>query len=144
MVVTLLWSVWQTSQLRQELVTQRDFTTVLAYADGSALDIHGTEAAPLADGKLYVDVDANVAALITVDLPPLTPGHVYQAWLVDPAGQKVSGGAFQVDSSGSGWLLMRAPRRFGEYEQVQVTVEPASGTTVQTSRPILAAQLKSP
>ncbi len=112
--LVLLWSVWQTYELNQQLATQRDFTTMLAYAQGTALTVHGTETAPQADGRLYLDPDANVAALVTVGMPPLARGQAYQVWLTESNGHPVSGGTFTVDSTGDGWLLIRAPQHLDQ------------------------------
>ncbi|MGE5138095.1 MAG: anti-sigma factor domain-containing protein [Rudaea sp.] len=140
-LLTLAWSVWQSTQFSQQLALQRDFVTVLAYAEGSALSVRGTALAPQAEGKLYVDRDSNVAALITVQLPPLKPGQIYQLWLTQAGGQYKSGGTFTVDSSGDGWLLVRAPSRLGEYARVEITVEPSGGSAAPTTQPLLSAAL---
>ncbi len=139
--VVLLWSVWQTYELNQQLAIQRDFTTMLAYAQGTALSVHGTQVAPQADGRLYLDPDANVAALVTVELPPLDRGQAYQVWLTEPNGRQVSGGTFTVDTTGNGWLLIRAPQHLDQYTTVQVTTEPLGGSSTPTTRPVLAAPL---
>ncbi len=143
-LLTLAWSVWQSTELSRQLALQRDFMSVLAYAQGSALSIHGTPLAPQSEGKLYIDRDSNVAALITVQLPPLKEGQSYQLWLTQPGGQPRSGGVFTVDSSGDGWLLVRAPRRLGEYARVEITVEPSGGSAAPTTQPLLSAELTGP
>ncbi len=140
-LVILLWNVWQTTELSQQLATQRDFTTMLAYAQGTPLSLHGTGAAPQADGKLYLDPDANVAALISVQMPMLSGGHVYQVWLSEASGHLVSGGTFTVDNSGNGWLLIRAPQHLDQYTGVEVTVEPNGGSGAPTTKPVLASPL---
>ncbi len=138
------WNAWQTMQLNQQLTTQRDLMTVLAYAQGNALVIRGTDLAPQAVGRLYADRDAMVAALVTVDLPPLRSDQAYQVWLTEPDGHTASGGLFTVDNQGNGWLLVRAPQKMDAYVQVGVTVEPRGGSAAPTTGQVLAAKLASP
>ncbi len=144
LVVALLafgWNTWQTMQLNQQLAAQRDLMTVIAYTQGNALTIRGTALASQAVGRLYVDPDASVAALVTVNLPPLSPDKVYQVWLTDANGQKMSGGTFTVDQTGNGWLLVRAPQHLDAYTQVVVTTEPRGGSLAPTTPPLLSATL---
>jgi anti-sigma-K factor RskA len=147
LVIALLafgWNAWQTAQLNQQLATQRDLMTFIAYAQGNSLTVLGTSLAPEADGRLYFDPDANVAALITVNLPMLDDSHVYQVWLTEPNGKKISGGTFRVDRGGNGWLLVRAPQQLQAYAQVGVTPEPRGGSLAPTAKPVLLAQLTAP
>ncbi len=143
-LAALIWNVWQTAQLGQQLATERDFVTMLAYAQGSALTVRGTSAAPEAEGKLYIDPDATVAALVTVNLPQLGSGSVYQVWLTDAGGRETSGGTFTVDQAGNGWLLVRASRPLGNYALVEVTTEPPGGSTVPSGAAVLSAKIELP
>ncbi len=143
-LVAAIWDLEQTAGIKQQLAAQQSFMTLIAYAQGNALTIRGTSAAPLAVGKLYADSDSSVAALVTVNLPPPNPGKVYQAWLTSADGRQVSGGTFSVNGEGDGWLLVRAPQQLGSYKQVSVTVEPGGGSSSPTTEPLLTAELTAP
>ncbi len=140
-LIALGWNIWQMAQLNQQLAAQRNFMTFIAYAQGNALVIHGTERAPGATGRLYIDPDTTIAELVTINMPTLDTEHVYQVWLTEPNGRKTSGGTFRVDSSGSGWLWVHAPQQLSAYTQVGVTVEPRSGSAAPTTEAVLLAEI---
>jgi anti-sigma-K factor RskA len=133
------WNMWQTAQLSREVEAQRAFLTAMAYAQGSAQIVHGTELAPNAVGRFYKEPDSSIAALVTVNMPPLAEGRVYQVWLTEPDGTKISGGVFHPNGEGNGWLLVRAPRRLDAYVQVGITTEPTGGSKAPTTKPVLLA-----
>lgn len=134
-------NIWQSAQLSRQVQVQRDLMTVVAYAQGSAKIVRGTDKAPEAVGRLYLDFDSSVAALVTVNMPVLAEERVYQVWLTGPDGAKTSGGILKLDSEGNGWMLVRAPHRLSEYVQVGVSEEPAGGSLAPTNKPVLLASL---
>lgn len=138
LVVTLLLN----NQLAREFAVQRDLTVVMAYADGAARTIHGTTVAPLAVGKLYADADSNVAALITVNMPPLEANETFAVTLVQSDGQKTSAGNFGIDAQGTGWVLLRAPRPLVDYQSVTVTRMRGGGPAPDGGQIILEANLE--
>jgi anti-sigma-K factor RskA len=143
-IATLGLTAWQTAQLSRQVQVQKDLMTVVAYAQGAAQVVRGTAKAPDAVGRLYLDPDSSVAALVTVDLPPLAGDRAYQVWLTEADGTKVSGGLFQLDAEGNGWILVHAQRHLNAYVQVGVTDEPTGGSDNPTTMPVLLAKLASP
>jgi len=140
-LIALGWNTWQMTQLSQQLAAQRSFMTFLAYASGNVQVVHGTTLAPQATGRLYADPDENTAELVTINMPALDPGHVYQVWLTESNGQKISGGTFGVDAGGSGWLWVRAPQQLKTYREVGITTEPRGGSPGPTTGPVLHASI---
>lgn len=143
-IITLGYNAWQTGRLGSQVQEQRNLMTVVAYAQGAARVVRGTSKAPNAVGRLYLDLDSPVAALVSVNMPPLAEDRVYQVWLTDSEGSKVSGGSFRLDPEGNGLILLRAPRHFDAYIQVGVTDEPAGGSSSPTTEPVLLAKFASP
>jgi anti-sigma-K factor RskA len=143
-IVTFGFTAWQTAQLSRQVQAQKELMTVVAYAQGAVQIVRGTTKAPNAVGRLYMDPDSSVAALVTVNMPPLAGNRVYQVWLTDSQGSKVSGGLFQLDSEGNGWLLVRARSNLASYIQVGVTDEPTGGSNAPTTPPVLLAKFASP
>lgn len=142
-LAALALNLWENVEVGRQIQAQRDMLTVLAYQQGTAQIVRGTDRAPSAVGRLYLDLDSGVAALVTVNMPSIANDRVYQVWLTTPEGLKSSGGIFQTDSSGNGLLLVRAPQRLSTYVQVGVTVEPAGGSSAPTTEPVLLAKLPS-
>jgi hypothetical protein len=143
-LVALAVSLGQSSQVARELAEQRDLIVVIAYADGPAQTIHGTAAAPLALGKLYADPDFGTAALIAVNMPPLSPGDTYAVSFLQSDGLQVSAGTFRVDAQGSGWLLVRPPGALDAYRTVIVTHQRGGNGPPIEGEIILQAELDSP
>lgn len=137
-----VWNITLQNQMAQEkafeqrvltdLSRQRDFLNVIAYSDDKPKRLQGTEAASRAAGRLYSAPNENTFALILNDLPPLPPDKVYQVWLIDAEGKRVSGGTFRVDERGRGWLWGRAADLLNQYRAVGITIEPLGGSPQPT------------
>lgn len=143
-LLSLLLLFWEFNQFSQQLADQRDLVAVMAYADGPAVTVHGNAAAPLAVGKIYLDPDSNVAALITVNLPQLANGQAYQVSLAESDGTLVSGGNFHVDNNGNGWLLIRAPKRLDAYQTVSISPANETNNGSPSEPPLMQTQLNFP
>jgi anti-sigma-K factor RskA len=90
---------------------------------------------------LYDGYDSNSFMVVTYNLPALPSGKTYQLWLIDPNGNRTSGGTFTVDSAGSGWLMGRSPVPLNQYKAVGVTVEPWGGSPGPTGAKMLGGNL---
>ncbi len=74
------------------------------------------------------------------NLPLLPPGRSYQLWLLVDGGRD-SGGLFEVDESGRGYLVIRAPRPLSQYDQVGITEEPEGGSLTPSGERLLGGSL---
>ena len=74
-------------------------------------------------------------------MPPIPADGVYQLWLTEPNGKKISGGMFTPASEGTAYLLIRTPQQLATYSLVGVTVEPRGGSPGPTTKPVLQAPL---
>ena len=63
------------------------------------LSYPGTESLPInagnISGTVLLDRDRNSAALVAWNLPELTEAQIYQIWLIEPDGHRVSAGLFR-------------------------------------------------
>jgi anti-sigma-K factor RskA len=100
----------------------------------------GSGSAPEARGWIYVDPAVDQALLVAYKLPPLAPGRAYQLWLIQN-GRRYSGGLFEVDAEGYGWLKVHAPQPIGSFDRVGITVEPRTGSADPTGTRVLAGAL---
>ncbi len=146
-----VWNITLQNQMAQEkafeqrvltdLSRQRDFLNVIAYSDDKPKRLQGTEVASRAAGRLYSAPSENTFALILNDLPPLPPDKVYQIWLIDAEGKRVSGGTFRVDERGRGWFWGRAADLLNQYRAVGITIEPLGGSPQPTGVRVAAGDL---
>ncbi len=128
-------------QMSSELTRQRALVSTIAYADSQPKQMQATDAAPKAVGRLFAAPELNALALIIYDMPALPQGKVYQFWLIDPTGDRTSGGTFSVDAQGRGWVLIRSPKPLNNFQSVGVTIEPDGGSPAPTGAKMMGTSL---
>jgi len=131
----------QTRQIQKqqaELASQMNDTqfalAMLSYPGVERLSIDSDNLA----GSFLLDNDRNVAALIVWNMPQLSKDQTYQAWLIDPQGERVSAGIFrpQTDQTYTTQIIT-ADKGFSNYVGIGVTVEPAGGSDQPTGERVL-------
>jgi anti-sigma factor RsiW len=92
-------------------------------------------------GSARVVVSDGQAQLIVHHLPQPQPGHIYEVWLQRSASGKPqpTSALFGVTSRGDGDVGV--PGGAGRVRRVLVTQEPAGGSSVPTSSPVIIATL---
>lgn len=125
---------------RDDLARQAEMVTLLALAEEPGVVLHGTEAAPLARGRLIPSPDGRGAALVVQGMPAPPPDRVYQLWLIRPDGRRDSGGLFTVDD-GHAVLYVHAPTDVRNYAAVGITDEPSGGSASPTGTKMLGGEL---
>jgi len=93
-------------------------------ADGAHSIRLAADGAPQAYGMLYLGSPAQQALLVVEQLPPTQPGRVYQIWLTQADGTRVSGGLFTTDADGTASVMLQAPAPLGQYRSLGITDEP--------------------
>lgn len=82
------------------------------------------------------------AVLYVWGLESLPEGQIYQAWLIEPGGDRISGGLFDVAESESFiQVVIRAPDTMKAYDGIGVTIEPAGGSAGPTGQKVLGVDL---
>lgn len=84
-------------------------------------------------GSLLVDKQRNLLALFAWHLPPTPTAKVYQIWLIDPQGNRTSGG-FLAPETGYPFTMtvIDAPAPLAGFTSLGVTLEPAGGSPSPT------------
>lgn len=80
------------------------------------------------------------AWLQTAALAPLPQDKTYQLWLIN-GDKPESAGTFQVNAQGLGRIRVEAPRTLDQYQVVGISVEPAGGSDLPTTTPIVLNNL---
>jgi anti-sigma-K factor RskA len=120
---------------RQQLNVQRQLQDNQAAL--AMLSYPGTEVLPIEAGEIsgtvLLDRDRNSAALIVWNLPELTEGQTYQAWLIEPDGYRISAGLFrsQPDLPYTTHPVFSS-LSMSNFVGIGVTVEPAAGSEQPT------------
>ncbi len=118
---------------------------VLTAPDVIRVTLAGTKAGLPARGQAYWSPSRGLW-FDAEGLPVLSPGRVYQLWLVLPKQAPVSGGLMTVDTRGAGTLLS-ATSAVAEGSRpstvtVAITDEPAAGSPAPTTSILLAGSAK--
>jgi anti-sigma-K factor RskA len=121
----------QQATLVQQIKTSQFALSMLAYPSTQAIPI----AADNLTGSVLVDRERNAVALVMWHLPPLSAQQTYQAWLIEPNGQRVSAGTFlpQEDESYT-TKPVYSKQDLSNFVGIGVTVEPAGGSEQPTGQ----------
>lgn len=101
----------------------------------SASDVHTVSGAIPAGGTATVvfSRDRNAGVLVMNDVPPPSPGTVYQMWLVSPEGMSSAG---TMDAKAVSPSTTAVLDNLGASTKLAFTVEPGSGSTQPTGKVI--------
>lgn len=138
-----LWlQVQEVQQLEAQLLAQvnedRIAQGLYAYPDVHRVLIEGENVYGSAIYEEYLCF----AVLYVWGLEPLSEGQIYQVWLIEPDGDRVSGGLFDVEA-GEEFIqaVVRAPAMIKGFDGIGVTVEPAGGSDQPTGVKVLGVDL---
>ncbi len=89
-------------------------------------------------GSLLVDKHRNLVALFAWNLATAPAGKTYQIWLIDPQGDRTSGGLLEIEP-GYPFVMatIQSPQPLTNFVGLGVTVEPAGGSPKPTGPRVL-------
>ncbi len=89
-------------------------------------------------GSLLVDKQRNLVALFAWNLATAPAGKTYQMWLIDPQGDRTSGGLLEIEP-GYPFVMatIQSPQPLTNVVGLGVTVEPAGGSPKPTGPRVL-------
>jgi anti-sigma-K factor RskA len=121
------------TQLTRQYKTGQTLISMLSYPTTQRLAINSDSVV----GSLLLDKDRNIVALIVWNMPKLEEDKTYQAWLIDPNGERVSAGIFRPESGQAYTTQISFPKQsLSDFVGVGVTVEPAGGSDHPTGERI--------
>jgi anti-sigma-K factor RskA len=114
----------QQAQIVQEAQTEQMVLAIMAYPTSKSFPIW----ADGISGRLLLDEHHNVGALILWNLPLLPEDQTYQAWLIDPKGDRTSAGLFRPKAGQALTSeVLTIPQDLSFFTGLGVTIEPAGG-----------------
>lgn len=155
LVVALGASFWAAS-LQSQLTEQRALATSLRERAGrydrvvavlqsqniQLRGMEGTQLAPSASGRVYVDPESGSGMMMVRSLPPLPQGRSYQLWWARTDGTRESGGVLSwTDPQGNSYGFVQCPGQFKSWQSFGLTEEPAGGSPSPTGQRLLAGQI---
>ncbi len=125
-------SLLQVNSVRRDLAEQEARSTASQTAI-AMLAYPGTQMLPFDQngiaGSLLVDKQRNLLAVFAWHLPPTPAARVYQVWLLDPQGNRISGG-FLTSEAGYPFAMtvIQPAAPLTNFSSLGVTVEPQGGS----------------
>jgi anti-sigma-K factor RskA len=117
-----------------------EFATALGMR---AVPLSATDAALRATGFVVISADGDHGVLVVEGLIPLGESQQYQLWLIRD-GERTSGAVFSTDEHSYAGTRIRAERSLLDYSAVDITIEPAGGSSWPTGKPVLGGMLSTP
>lgn len=117
-------------------------TAVLQAADTQIRVLQGTNNAPQAFGRVYIDPETSEGMLMVRNLPPLPQDRHYQLWVTGADGIRQSAGILTwTDKAGNGYTLIKCPETLARWQSFGVTMEPAGGSPAPTGSRMLGGSI---
>jgi anti-sigma-K factor RskA len=150
MLVLLVLNIFSAIQIRdlqqgqialaERLSTEQAAVALLAYPN-TQVHVVNADVDDVA-GSMLVDKDRVDAVLFLWNMPELESGQVYQVWLIDANGKRLSGGLFSP-AGGQEYttVIIESAVPLGEFVGIGVTVEPSGGSEQPTGSRVLAVDL---
>ena len=118
----------QQAELAKQLQSGQTVLAMLAYPNTESLPI----TADTISGTLLVDKSRNTVTIIVWNLPQLDSTQTYQAWLIDPEGNRTDAGIFRPQADQPYTSASIYAHNLTNFVGIGVTVEPAEGSDQPT------------
>ena len=131
----------ENAALRKHLADQQAMIAELSGPGVKVIDAAATSARePYA--RMFWNQPMNRWTFVAYNLPPMSPGHTYQLWLVMKDKKKVSAGMFEPSPTGSAMLQATYAVSSDSLAAIAVTTEPMGGSAQPTTTPFLIGAMK--
>jgi anti-sigma-K factor RskA len=124
----------QQAELNRQFYSEQTAMAMLAYpgTQSTAFNQDGIV------GSLLVDKNRNLLAVFAWHLPPAPHGKTYQMWLIDPQGDRTSGG-FLIPEADQPFAMavIASPQPLAGFTGFGITLEPSGGSPQPTGPKIL-------
>ena len=138
---TTAWALLLRAELSDMRTERRELRSEVELlrqqANATAYRLAPTADAPVgASGMAFFNLDGTGVISVT-NLEPAPAGRSYQIWYFpSPEAEAIPGATFEVDESGTGFMLI--PADVGLFTDVIVTLEPEAGSTSPTGPIVLS------
>lgn len=116
----------QQQALLEQTKTAQTALALLAYPDAQVLAVEQNETY----GVVVYVPELSMAVMNLQGLSPLPASQAYQVWLIEPDGERVSGGLIHPEQDTDEFisLAVHSPEPFSHYTGLGITIEPREGS----------------
>ncbi len=130
----------QQNALAEKLSAEQATIGMLAHP-GTQLELVAADLPDLT-GSVLLDKDKNTAVLVLWNLPELEEDQIYQIWLINEQGEKISAGLFNSSNEqGYTTASVQSSIPIGQFVAMGVTIEPSGGSEQPTGSRVLVVEL---
>lgn len=124
----------QQNELSRQYYSDQTAVAMLAYPSTQTIGFEQNGVS----GSLLVDKKRNLLAVFAWHLPSPPAGKTYQMWLIDPQGDRTSGG-FLMPETGQPFVMevITSPQPLRDFNGLGITLEPLGGSPQPTGPKIL-------
>ena len=130
----------ENDRLAQVIFDQLDLAYLASLPGVSTVMLEGGEVSPSSSGMLMLSPKATWGVLLTMGLESLPRDKVYQLWLMSN-NNRISAGTFTVNSAGFGQMMVQGMGSLLDFENIEVSIEPAEGSRDATGANVLQGPL---
>jgi anti-sigma factor RsiW len=128
------------AQLERTRANYGTVVRVLGSTQTQVRDLQAGEAAPAAQGTLWIDPASGQGMLMARNLPPISGDQIYQVW-VTSADSPVSAGFLRAYDEGVYYVVLQAPGNLSDYRRLGITREPLGGSRGPTGPRVIVGEI---
>jgi anti-sigma-K factor RskA len=129
-----------TAQLERIRGNYGTVVRVLGSTETQVRELRADDAAPGAQGTLWIDLASGQGMLMARNLPPISADQTYQVWLTN-ADTRVSAGFLRAYDEGVYYLVLQAPGSLSDYQRLGITREPFGGSSGPTGPRVVVGEI---
>jgi len=123
----------------QQLLEAKQFLATLTSPDAQHFTLVAGKLPPQPQGKAIYVRSSGMLVFLASNMPAIPPQKAYELWLIPTSGAPIPAGLFKPDAHGAATVI-KPPLPTGvEAKTFAITVEPETGSSAPTSRPIMIA-----
>jgi anti-sigma-K factor RskA len=132
-------TIQQVSAARDRLGTERaEMMQALSFLNQPETQQVGFGKDKPARGNIFMNPKRGVL-LIASNLPPLTPGRLFEMWVIPKGGAPRPAGMFRSSDFGTAFHMLAGPLDMSSGDAIAVTIEPEAGSAAPTTTPLFVA-----
>jgi anti-sigma-K factor RskA len=121
----------------QQLLQAKQLLATLTSPDAAHFTLVAGKTPPQPQGKAIYVRSSGTLVFLASNMPAIPPQKAYELWLIPKSGAPIPAGLFKPDAHGAAAVIKPLLPVGVEAKTFAITVEPETGSSAPTSRPIM-------